>query len=112
MLVECLIDAFFICDIVLNFRTAVMTPDGSLLADKKQIRKQYFRGWFLIDFTSCLPFGYIQYFNDAEQDGDSQAVRLIRLLRLIKLLRLARMKAIFDRWEDLLYLVSPISQFR
>jgi hypothetical protein len=85
------IDMYFVSDLVLNFRTAVITSEGQLLYRQADIVKAYLKGWFAIDFTSCLPLSYMDYFveGSGEADGASRnrMVRLIRAFRLLKLLR-------------------------
>ena len=100
------IDVFFISDLCLNFKTAVLTKDGELLWKKVDVAKAYFRGWFSIDFVSCLPLSYLEYFvkSDAkEASSRNKVVRLLRMFRLLKLLRLVRLKRILDRWEEEMY---------
>ena len=100
---------YFWIDLALNFRTAVYTADGEIEISPKRVRALYLRGWFPIDFVSCLPFAYVQYMipEDSSTDGgdsrQSRLVRLLRLMRLLKLMRLARFKRILDRWEEELY---------
>jgi len=61
------VDACFLFDIVLCFRTAVFTIDKTdetaqeqkLETDYKQIAKEYLRGWFLIDVASSVPLDTI-----------------------------------------------------
>ena len=38
----------------------------------RKIAENYIKGWFFIDFLSCLPVGYVQYFISAggEATGD------------------------------------------
>lgn len=48
----------------------------------------YLRGWFAVDFVSCIPFGVIAQF--AGGSSKLRIVRLVRLLRLLKLLRVMR----------------------
>ena len=81
-------------------RTAIIEPDGTLVYQKVDVAHNYLRGWFLIDFISCLPFGYMQYLGD--DSGEQSSIRLVRLLRLVKLLRLLRLKALLDRWAEYL----------
>jgi Ca2+-binding EF-hand superfamily protein len=103
---DLLVDIYFIADLFLNFRTAVLTPDGQLLYEQKDIARAYLRGWFTIDFASCLPFGYVEYFVDKDEGSkgsSNKAVRMLRLFRLLKLLRLVRIKRILDRWEEEMY---------
>ena len=102
-------DLFFITDLFLNFRTAVVTPEGELVTEPSRVAHLYYRGWFPIDLVSCLPFGYVQYFMgpDATEDGQdattNKAARMLRLFRLLKLLRLVRIKRILDRWQEEMY---------
>eukprot|EP01047_Picozoa_sp_COSAG01_P060595 COSAG01_NODE_7448_length_3208_cov_2.236732_1_plen_530_part_00 len=101
---------YFIVDLGVNFRTAVVTKDGHLLADKKRVAAHYLRGFFIIDVASCLPFGYITCMAADQEDKDTRSgsVRLLRLLRLIKLLRLLRGLAIFQRWEEQMFQLGVI----
>ena len=65
---------------------------------------------FSIDFVSCLPFSYAEYFVKIDESGgnNNRAVRLLRLVRLLKLLRLVRIKRILDRWEEEMYGASML----
>lgn len=96
------VDIYFIVDLFLNFRTAVVTPEGDLMFDKKQVARSYFRGWFTIDFVSCLPLSYLEYVmaHDDSKGNQNRMVRLLRLFRLLKLLRLVRIKRILDRYDE------------
>ena len=38
------VDVYFITDLVLNFRTAIWLPNGTLEVEPKAIRAHYFRG--------------------------------------------------------------------
>jgi hypothetical protein len=53
--VDAVVDLYFICDLFLQFRTAVWTRTGVLKVEKAEIGKMYLRSWFLIDVLSCLP---------------------------------------------------------
>ena len=55
------IDIYFIFDLYLNFRTAVVTLDGELMFTRKEVARNYLRGWFLVDFISCLPFSCVYH---------------------------------------------------
>ena len=108
-------------DLLMSFRTAYYTKLGDLEHRGRQILVHYLKGWFVIDFSSCLPVGYIGYFTSpstaetaAEGEGagkgpQTKVLRLLRLLRLLKLLRLARVNRIIARYEQEYYaLVSSI----
>ena len=128
------IDIYFVTDLLMSFRTAYYTKQGELEHRGREIVVHYLKGWFAIDFSSCLPVGYIGYFTDqsaaetaavnrdwenpAEGEGagkgdtgsaKTKVLRLLRLLRLLKLLRLARVNRIIARYEQEYYaLVSSI----
>ena len=75
---------------------------------QRAIRRNYIRGWFVIDFVSCLPVTYIaligQAIEGSDGGGGSGATRIfktLRLLRLAKLLRIARLKKLLTKYEDL-----------
>ena len=52
-----------------NFRTAFYNHKGMLITDTRAIAEHYLTGWFAIDFLSCLPVGYINYFSDDPATG-------------------------------------------
>jgi hypothetical protein len=99
---DLLVDLYFIADIFVNLRTAVLAKNGAIIYRSKEILKVYARGWLWIDVTSCLPFGYLQY---ATSDHSTNGSRMVRLLRMLKLLRLARFKRMLERWEEVMYSV-------
>ena len=51
-LFDLLIDVYFICDLLLNFRTAVYTKDGFIAYQAADIARAYMRGWFVVDIMS------------------------------------------------------------
>lgn len=100
---EVVVDVYFICDIVFNFRTAIFDKEGVLELDTTKISKSYFRNWFGLDVLACLPVTYIELaMNPDGTTGGSKmkAFKIIRLLRLTKMLRVARIKRIFQRYEE------------
>ena len=98
--VDVLIDIYFIADVLVNFRTAVIRQDGKVMFKQKDIAWEYGRTWLIVDVISCLPLGYIAYWNGESATSEHRTLKLLRLLRL---LRLARIKRILDRWEEMLY---------
>ena len=53
------VDVYFLSDLVVSFRTAFYDGNGELVVDPKQIRSNYLRTWFAVDFSSCFPGNYI-----------------------------------------------------
>eukprot|EP01043_Picozoa_sp_COSAG02_P021990 COSAG02_NODE_1129_length_14415_cov_828.291911_7_plen_797_part_00 len=103
-LFDMLVDFYFIVDIGVNFRTAVLSSQGIVIIEPREVAKRYVRGWFVIDVLASFPFSYIVHFIDGGEDANShKLLKVLRLLRLMKLLRLVRIKRIMDRWEDEMY---------
>ena len=75
--------------------------------------------WFVIDFVSCLPFGYVQYFipEGGDDAGQLKAIKSIRLMKITKMMRLARLKRIvmrhggdgnFQQWQSVIFTLFTI----
>lgn len=56
---ELVVDACFMFDIYLNFRTAYYDSRGNLVANRRRIALHYIKGWFIIDAISVVPFDLI-----------------------------------------------------
>eukprot|EP01048_Picozoa_sp_COSAG05_P011647 COSAG05_NODE_1112_length_5856_cov_11.397082_2_plen_976_part_00 len=97
--IDVIVDVFFVADLCLNMRTSFYDRNGFRENRPKKIAANYLRGWFAIDFVSCLPVGYIQYFLDgSESGGNFKAVKAFRLMKMSKMLRLARIKRILSKY--------------
>jgi Ca2+-binding EF-hand superfamily protein len=97
-----LLDIYFIMDVFLNFRTAIISRDGEVVYEHRAVARAYAQSWFPVDFISCLPFGYMHIILPNTNN------RGARMFRLLKLLRLVRIKRILDRWEEELYSVGAV----
>jgi hyperpolarization activated cyclic nucleotide-gated potassium channel 2 len=94
------IDVYFLIDLILNFYTGFWDSDDALEMRRSKVVHNYLRGWFLIDFISCLPIQYVQLVIRAAQDKDinqgggsqTKLLKTLRLFRLAKLLRLAKLR--------------------
>lgn len=56
---DAVVDVYFLSDLVVSFKTAYYDGNGELVVDPKQIRRNYLRSWFAVDFSSCFPGNYI-----------------------------------------------------
>ena len=55
-----LVDIFFIIDIPINFRSAVVVKDmDEVITDPKRIAILYLKSWFLVDFVAAIPFEFM-----------------------------------------------------
>ena len=113
---QVVIDGAFLLDIVLNFRTAYETEDGSFIRNPKTIRTHYLSTWFAVDFVAVLPYSYIVMMIQGGQDdkpGGQGLIKSLRLIRLAKLLRLTKLlpllRRLDERFEGLLSSVKLIS---
>ena len=75
--------------------------DGAeLVTDSARLKREYLRGWFIVDLLSVLPFNYIMLFVSSNSDSSNIArsarffrfVRAARFLRLIKLAKLSKLR--------------------
>ena len=89
---EAFIDLFFICDLLLMFRTAYFMEDGVLEDQPLLIAKRYIRSWFTVDLLSSFPFGYIGLMTMQSSDAPetSSPWKLVRMLRLVKMMKVTR----------------------
>ncbi|VDO03111.1 unnamed protein product [Rodentolepis nana] len=109
-------DAVFIADIVVKFRTGIITNDyaDDIILDPKEIARQYVRSWFLLDFISSIPLDYIfrvlnkhESYNQIFSAGRTlRILRLAKLLSMIRLLRLSRLVRYVSQWEEFLNIAS------
>jgi CRP-like cAMP-binding protein/Ca2+-binding EF-hand superfamily protein len=99
------VDVYFIADLVMGFRTAFYDEVRHKREDQPwEIALHYLKGWFVIDFISCVPVQWIGY---AVQGGtedalgdDLKAVKILRLARMTKMMRLAKIQRILAKYQD------------
>ena len=97
---ELVVDLCFAFDIILAFRTPIVTQTGHIERRMGHIAKQYLQGWFIIDFLAVLPVNYVVLaVSNATSNCDSvgsstRLVKVLRLVRLAKLLRLAKLREV------------------
>ena len=93
-----IVDVVFIADVCLNFVTTYSDKNGEEIKDHKAIIKHYLKTWFLLDFVSSIPFGWIlegsttaQYTKTARVAKVGQASKVIKAVRALKLTKLVRL---------------------
>lgn len=85
------IDAFFILDILINFRTSyVLESSGEEIYDLKMVALKYLKGKFCIDLLASIPFDYIALLF-AFGDDESFWLEFFSILKLVRVLRLSRL---------------------
>lgn len=110
-----LIDCWFFCDILLNFRTGFL-KNGTAVMQKKKIVHHYLAGWFIVDLLGTIPFELF-----VPSDGvNRKTLKLVKYFKIPKLLRVSRVlkyfraqKAVFDLVKVFLIVVGePASSER
>ncbi|CAF1382243.1 unnamed protein product [Adineta ricciae] len=113
-------DAFFLFDIVVNFRTGVLRNDyiDEIILEPRLIAMHYIKTWFMIDLLSSLPVDYLFLFLDsgdhtggytiARTGRAIKVLRLVKLLSLLRLLRLSRLVRYIHQWEEFLSIASMV----
>jgi CRP-like cAMP-binding protein len=107
---EFVVDILFIADLFVCLRTCFIVEDEwlnrYLVQDPVQIRKEYYRSWFILDLVAVFPMAYILEIYEAATPGDALAANdknalkfVLRLVRLTKLIRLRRISDLMARLE-------------
>ena len=68
-----IIDACFILDMIIIFRTAYLTEDFEVIDSRNKIAWNYVTGFFIVDLMAVLPFEYMlpaEEDTSATQTGD------------------------------------------
>jgi hypothetical protein len=92
--VDKMIDALFVFDILVNFRTMYVDPKTDLMIeDPRKISKNYVQGRFWIDLVASIPFEVFAVFleNDDGTTGNETTLKIFGMLKLVRLMRLGRM---------------------
>ncbi|XP_050672374.1 potassium voltage-gated channel subfamily H member 8 [Leptidea sinapis] len=95
---DVIVEALFIIDIVLNFRTTFVSKKGEVVSDSKPIALNYIRSWFVVDLLAALPFDLL-YASDV-YSGTESTHGNVHLVKLTRLLRLARLLQKMDRYSQ------------
>jgi hypothetical protein len=104
---ESMVNGAFVLDIILNFRTAYISHEGTdvLVTSKLKIAISYAQGFLAIDLLSTIPWdiilangagSFVQLFKA------TKVVKLVRIMQVLKLVRILRLLKV--RWEVLSFL--------
>jgi len=84
---QLIVDILFCVDVAINFRTGYLDDNGHEVLDWKKVAVQYFRTWFLLDFSSSIPL-------DRFTAGQ---VRNVQPLKILKVSKVARVFKVMQR---------------
>ncbi|GAB6019849.1 hypothetical protein CHUAL_001388 [Chamberlinius hualienensis] len=91
---DVIVEALFIIDILLTFRTTFVSKKGEVVSNPRTIAIHYLKGWFIVDLVAALPFDLLYASSVYSRDN------LVHLLKLTRLLRLARLMQKMDRYSQ------------
>ncbi|VDO04983.1 unnamed protein product [Rodentolepis nana] len=98
LVIDSIVDVIFFIDIVLNFHTTFVGPQGEVISDATVIRINYLKGWFIVDLLSCLPYDVFNAFQpEAPQSSISS---LFSALKVVRLLRIGRVTRKLDQYLE------------
>ncbi|XP_045473209.1 potassium voltage-gated channel subfamily H member 8 isoform X2 [Harmonia axyridis] len=100
VVVDVFVEALFIMDICLNFRTTFVNRKGEVVSNGKLISVHYLKTWFLVDSLAALPFDLLYVLYGEDRDVPAFARSHIHLIKLTRLLRLARLLQKMDRYSQ------------
>ena len=110
------VDTVFVCDIVVNFRTAYLDEGAdALMTTPSDISRNYLTTWFAVDFFSVVPLELIATSVSGGGGGAAfrsfkllKVVRLFRLLKLVKLLESGYVTTLYSCYACALLLLLPL----
>lgn len=94
-IIDLVVDITFLVDILVNFRTTYVNRQEEVVSNPGKIAAHYFKGWFLIDMLSAIPFDLLLFSSDTDE-----TTTLIGLLKTARLLRLVRVARKLDRYSE------------
>uniref|UniRef100_A0A1I8HWC0 Potassium voltage-gated channel protein eag n=1 Tax=Macrostomum lignano TaxID=282301 RepID=A0A1I8HWC0_9PLAT len=98
LVLDSIVDVVFFIDIVLNFHTTFVGPNGEVISDPSVIRVNYLKGWFVIDLLSCLPYDVFNAFQPESSEGGISS--LFSALKVVRLLRIGRVARKVDQYLE------------
>ena len=103
------VDVCFLCDIVVQFRTAFM-HDGTWVTEARRIGRRYMMGpWFTLDVLAGFPLQRVVQAANPVAAGDPteallRANQLVRVFRVLRVFRLVKLNRLFTLLEEQLKL--------
>lgn len=110
VLVEVIVDCFFMLDIAVNFNSSYQVGT-KIVISRSRIAKNYLRGWFVFDLVGSIPVSLLDdgtglYLRNFKLLRLPRLFKLLKLLRLVKMIKLFRMR-LYLRQLDKLFHINP-----
>lgn len=100
-IIEYVINFFFVVDLGLMFFSAYYDENGLIVHSYKTIACSYFKGFFLIDLITCMPFNLILSTSGKSSGATGSIDRISGLLKIPKLMRMIRIGKVLKFKERL-----------
>lgn len=105
LICDLLVDAAFLLDILLTFRTMLYDSLNRLVRSPAVIARAYLRGFFIIDVLTTMPWEGIARLAAAGADTSSlsasaQLLRALRVLRIFRIFRVAKLGKIMESFFE------------
>eukprot|EP01092_Planopodium_desertum_P005371 TRINITY_DN2248_c0_g1_i4.p1 TRINITY_DN2248_c0_g1~~TRINITY_DN2248_c0_g1_i4.p1 ORF type:complete len:550 (-),score=109.48 TRINITY_DN2248_c0_g1_i4:59-1708(-) len=104
IIVDYLVDVFFIIDVILLFMVAYVSKTYYIITDSGRRMKRYLSTWFVIDFIAAFPWDVIAW-------GATDSIEIRNYVRFFKLLWIFRLYRalhdLFKKIRDIFDLINP-----
>jgi len=87
--IDSVVDALFIFDLLLNFRTGYFAPDGFEVLEWRRVAKNYIKSWFFLDVFAAAPLDRLDVVQSVFS-MDQNAIKLAKTSRVLRVLRVMR----------------------
>ena len=77
-------------DIFVNFISAYEDEEGKLIYHLNKIMKNYFFGWFFIDFLSSIPINNIMNYFNVDINAYGTLNNMIKIIKITRILRISK----------------------
>jgi len=97
--VDCLIWVVFVCDLVVNMRTAYYDAEHELVVSSALVWKRYCDSWFTIDLLGSLPYALLAYIFTIGQSDPTRTL-VIAVAKMPLCLRMLRLSHKLDEMSS------------
>ena len=85
IIIDLIINAIFLLDVLINFNTSFFSAEGELIRARKDIAINYmFHGAFFIDFFSSIPYSLI-------------GLKSLKFMKILKIFRITRLSKVIEK---------------
>ena len=78
------LDAFFMLDVVINFVSGYQNADGQLVVEPRQVAIRYLRSWFILDLVATIPLDVRRAHQQPSNEHRDPSVAFERALRPVQ----------------------------